>query len=141
MNSAFRLIADNARGWDRRSLKLDWLTGWECRRTAVRGHGFPSLQEMVSRELARRAEANTGGYAPERVIVNGGPDDGAKIAAMEAKYPGKAIVVRHIVDSPLRYSPVPAAEEDDSAPAPAARVDDEAVERAKARIASLRVAF
>jgi AsmA protein len=28
--SAFRLIADNTRDWDRRSLLFDWLTGWEA---------------------------------------------------------------------------------------------------------------
>jgi AsmA protein len=28
--SAFRLIADNARDWDRRSLRLDWFDGWDA---------------------------------------------------------------------------------------------------------------
>jgi AsmA protein len=28
--STFRLIADNARDWDRRSLMLDWISGWDA---------------------------------------------------------------------------------------------------------------
>jgi hypothetical protein len=64
-----------------------------------------NLQELVQRELARRAAATAARYAPERVVIDGGPDDDSKLAAMEAKYPGKIIIVREIVDSPMRRSP------------------------------------
>ena len=74
--------------------------------------GFPSLRELVSRELARRDSADANPYAPERVILDGGPDDDAKLAAVKAKYPGERLIVRQIVDSPARFAerPEPAAD-------------------------------
>jgi hypothetical protein len=51
------------------------------------------LRELVSRELARRTDANASRYAPEILIHRGTPEDDAKLAALEAKYPDKIIVV------------------------------------------------
>jgi AsmA protein len=50
--SAFRLIADNARDWDRRSLKLDWFDGWDAdvRLSAAR-------VQLAQAELGRTAAA------------------------------------------------------------------------------------
>jgi AsmA protein len=52
--SAFRLIADNARGWDRRSLKLDWFSGWDAdvRLSAAR-------VQLAQAQLGRTAVAAT----------------------------------------------------------------------------------
>jgi AsmA protein len=52
--SAFRLIADNAREWDRRSLKLDWFDGWDAdvRLSAAR-------VQLAQAELGRTAVAAT----------------------------------------------------------------------------------
>jgi AsmA protein len=52
--SAFRLIADNARDWDRRSLKLDWFDGWDAdvRLSAAR-------VQLAQAELGRTAVAAT----------------------------------------------------------------------------------
>jgi AsmA protein len=52
--SAFRLIADNARGWDRRSLKLDWFSGWDAdvRLSAAR-------VQLAQAQLGRTAIAAT----------------------------------------------------------------------------------
>ena len=104
--------------------------------------GFPSLQEMVQRELARRESANAGGYAPERVIIDGGPDDDAKLAAMRAKYPGKNLIVREIVDSPLRFAAVPELAAGSGPSSPAEHIDEperaDAAERAAARLARMR---
>ena len=48
--------------------------------------GLPSLQEMLSRELARRADANASRYAAERLIMEeGDPDREAKVAAVAAR--------------------------------------------------------
>jgi hypothetical protein len=68
---------------------------------------------MIRREIARRDEANSHPWAPERVILDGGPEDAAKLADVEARYPGKAIVTRVIVNSPLRHAAIPGASEDD----------------------------
>jgi AsmA protein len=50
--SAFRLIADNARDWDRRSLVLDWFNGWDAdvRLSAAR-------VQVAQAELGRTAVA------------------------------------------------------------------------------------
>lgn len=52
--SAFRLIADGARDWDRRSLKLDWFEGWDAdvRLSAAR-------VQLALAELGRTAIAAT----------------------------------------------------------------------------------
>jgi hypothetical protein len=39
----------------------------------------PTLQDLVARELARRGAADANRYAPEGLILEGGPDDDAKL--------------------------------------------------------------
>ena len=104
------------------------------------------LRQMIRNELPRRDDANAHPWAPERVILDGGCDDNVKLAAMQAKYPGKSLIVRQIVDSPARFAerPEPAAGAGPSSPAE--RIDEpdraadaaDAAERARARLARLR---
>jgi hypothetical protein len=65
--------------------------------TRKRNDQLTGLRELVSRELARRTDANASRYAPEILIHRGTPEDDAKLAALEAKYPDKIIVVNRIV--------------------------------------------
>ena len=60
---------------------------------------------------------------------------------MRAKYPGKDLIVREIVDSPLRFAAVPELAAGCGPSSPAARLDDSAVERARERLAKLRGEF
>jgi hypothetical protein len=85
---------------------------------------------MVARELARRAEAKQDVL---RFIVDG-PEDEAKVAAARAAHPNAFIIVRRIVDSPMRHATRP-----DVAPE-ADQQADAVVARAAERIAKLREA-
>jgi hypothetical protein len=104
--------------------------------------GFPSLQELVSAELARREDANASRYTPERVIAHADdPDRDAKIAAVAARYPGKIVIVRTLVGSRMCHAAVPEPLEGAGTSLPAARIDDDVIERARDRIAKLRGDF
>ena len=100
------------------------------------------LRGMIRNELARRDDANAHPWAPERVILDGGPDDEAKLAAMRAKYPGKDLIVREIVDSPLRFAAVSELAAGSGPSSPAEHIDEpdraDAAERAAARLARMR---
>jgi hypothetical protein len=60
---------------------------------------------------------------------------------MEAKYPGKIIIVNEIVDSPARFAERPDVTESAAPSSVAARLDDDAVQRARERLAKLRGEF
>jgi hypothetical protein len=101
-----------------------------------------TLKNLVQAEIARRADANAGRYAPERVVIDDGdPDREAKIAAVQAKYPGKIVVVHRIFDSRMRHVARPEVTEGVGPSSPAARIDDNdddtaqrAAERAAERV-------
>jgi len=130
--------------------------------------GFPSLQEMVQRELARRQEGDgqypclafvvydkrhgalTDVEAAVKAIVEQAEDGGdrvyiassireAVVAALDAKFPKRRILIRTIVGSAMRDAPIPEAAEGAGPSSPAARLD--AVERARERLAKLRGEF
>jgi hypothetical protein len=101
------------------------------------------LREMIQRELARRDDASAHPWAPERVVLDGSPDDDAKLAAMRAKYPGKNLIVREIVDSPMRFAERPEAAAGAGPSSVAEHIDEpdravDAAERARARLARMR---
>lgn len=53
--------------------------------------GLPSLKTLVEAELARRTAAGAYQWAPERIVLDGSSDDEARLAAIEAKYPGNTL--------------------------------------------------
>jgi hypothetical protein len=85
-----------------------------------------------------------------KVIVNAGdspnrlsPEGEAELAAVEARYPGKRIIVHPIVESLARLAVIPEVAEGSasSAPSVAARLDDDVAERARDRLPKLRGEF
>jgi hypothetical protein len=74
----------------------------------------------------------------EVLILDGGPDDDVKLAAMQAKYPGEKLIIREIVDSPARFAPVPEHAENAGPSSVAGSIDDDAVARARARLQELQ---
>jgi hypothetical protein len=65
-----------------------------------------NLRELVEREIARRHEAGAHPWAPTRAVIYGAPDDDAKVAEVQTRFPGQIIVVRKIVGSARRHEPV-----------------------------------
>jgi hypothetical protein len=63
------------------------------------------LDRSIAILEAQIADSDAGPWAPEHVIVKC-PEDEAKVREMQARFPGKNIVIREIVSSALRFEPV-----------------------------------